>query len=430
VLYSQLTTGSPTTIVTSTGDGKTSTYQLKIDVGKNRPIMVGTSVDETRPPWHGVEVTFTAEATYRDNKQSVLEYLKQTAISNPYADIIFDSPTNGRVEFKRGVNELPPESREIMPHIEGVELGVLMRMLSNTQEKTILSFLMEEFSRLGRQSAGEILTRAGIVKDVGGSKVPDVLLKPSKVTDEQMKAILEAVKATRLMRPPTDCLSPLGKNLIEKGLSKELNPEFVAAVTRPPEVYRGWPFQIEVGIAFGGSIQGFDLLRFANRVPLLYQGGVCAMTKAVEETDWRRYSIQVNRGTVEEPLVVFIHMASVWVPFTSESKEAIANYEIIIKEMKLALQECSRNLSLWLSGKRKSEMLSKKKSIVERYARETARALGTITDRPAEDLEKLISSLINEKWEVSDGSDGEQGEGEDTEAGPGSGKPAREEGES
>ncbi|MFH0956692.1 MAG: DNA topoisomerase VI subunit B, partial [Candidatus Aenigmatarchaeota archaeon] len=276
----------------------------------------------------------------------------------------------------------------------------------------------------------EILMKAGITKDVSGQKVPDVLLRPSKVTDEQVKSILEAVKEVRLMRPPTDCLSPLGKSLIEKGLQKELNPEFVAAVTRPPEVYRGWPFQIEAGIAFGGSIQGFDLLRFANRVPLLYQGGVCAMSKAVEETDWRRYSIQVNRGHVEEPLVVFVHMASVWVPFTSESKEAIANYEIIIKEMKLALQECSRSLSLWLSGKRKSEMLSKKKSIFERYARETARALGTITDRPAEELEKLISSLINEKWEVSDGSDGEQCQGEDTEVGPGSGKPAGEEGES
>jgi DNA topoisomerase-6 subunit B len=286
---------------------------------------------------------------------------------------------------------------------------------------------MEEFSRLGRQSAGEILMKAGIVKEVSGQKVPDVMLRPSKVTDEQMKAILDAVKGMRLMRPPTDCLSPLGKSLIEKGLAKELNPEFVAAVTRPPEVYRGWPFQIEVGIAFGGSIQGFDLLRFANRVPLLYQGGVCAMSKAVEETDWRRYSIQMNRGTIEEPLVVFIHMASVWVPFTSESKEAIANYETIIKEMKLAIQECSRNLSLWLSGRRKDEMLSKKKSVFERYAKETARALSAITEKPQDELERLISSLINEKWEVADG---EQEQGEDTEAGPGSRGPAREEGES
>ncbi len=427
VLYSQLTTGTPTKIITSTGDGRTHNYQIRIDVAKNKPIVMETSVSEEEPPWHGVEVTFVAEATYRENKQSVLEYVKETAISNPYADIIFDSP-NGRVEFKRGVGKLPPESREIMPHIEGVELGVLMRMLQNTDSRTMQSFLTSEFSRLGKQSANEILIKAGITKEAGGQVIADTKLRPSRVSDEQANGIIEAVKDVRLLRPPTDCLSPLGSELIESGLVKELNPEFVAAVTRPPEVYRGWPFQIEVGLAFGGSVQAFNLLRFANRVPLLYQGGVCAMSRSVSETDWRRYGMNVNRGSIEEPLVIFVHIASVWVPFTSESKEAIANYDVIIKEIKLALQEAARKLSVWLSGKRKQAMLSKKKSIFERYARETAHALGLITGAQREEIERQILSIIDEKWEGLDG--GEQSEGEDTEDGSGSGESDSEEGES
>ena len=429
VLYSQLTTGTSTSIKTSTGDGKTHNYQLRIDVGKNKPIVVETNVDENGEPWHGTEVSFVVEATYRENKQSVLEYIKQTAISNPYADIVFDSP-NGRVEFRRGVGRLPPEPKEIMPHVEGVELGVLMRMLADTKARTVHSFLTTEFSRLGKQSANEILKRAGISKEINGELVPNSKLRPGRVTDEQARGIIEAVKNVKLLRPPTDCLSPLGTQLIESGLRKELNPEFVATVTRAPEVYRGWPFQIEIGMAFGGSIQNFNLLRFANRVPLLYQGGVCSITRAVQETDWRRYSIDVNRGNIEDPIVVFAHISSVWVPFTSESKEAIANYDVIIKEIKLALQECARKLSIWLSGKRKKAMLSKKRSIFERYAKETARALGIITDSPNEEIERKIIEIINEKWEELNGGETNEVEGEDQETGEGSNGSAPEEGES
>ncbi len=433
VLYSQLTTGTPASIASSTGDGKTHKYQLKIDVAKNRPMIVETSVEEG-DPWHGVEARFVAESTYRENKQSVLEYIKQTAISNPYADIDFDSPS-GRKVFKRGVGKLPNEPREIMPHLHGVELGVLNRMLASTNARTIMSFLTSEFSRLGKTSATEILLKAGITKNgVGGNPVPNTKLRPSRVTDDQARGIIEAVKGVKLMRPPLDCLSPLGNDLIKSGLIKELNPEFVTSVTRPPEVYRGWPFQVEAGLAFGGSIQSFNLMRFANRVPLLYQGGICAMTKAVQETDWRRYGLQANKG-IDEPLSIFIHLCSVWVPFTSESKEAIANYDIIIKEIKLALQECARQLSIWLSGKRRKAMLTKKKSTFERYAGETANAIGEMTGVSADDIYGRILRLIKSKWgeihgdeapghaeeeEDGNGREGdeeEQDEGEDKEPG-------------
>ena len=427
VLYSQLTTGVPSVIVSSIGDGKTHMYQLKIDVASNNPVVMETSVTEGEA-WHGVSVTFVAECVYRENRQSVLEYVRQTAISNPYANIILDLPS-GRTEFKRGVDQLPRQSCEILPHLHGVELGVLTRMLAATESRTMISFLTSEFSRVGKQSACDILLKAGLTKQgPDGRPIPDTKMRPSRVTDEQARKIIEAVKEVKLIRPPTECLSPLGTELIESGLKKELNPEFVAAVSRPPEVYRGWPFQVEVGIAFGGSVQAFDVMRFANRVPLLYQQGICAITKAVEETEWRRYNVQMNRE-VEDPLVIFAHLCSVWVPFTSESKEAIANYDIIVKEIKLALQECARKLSLWLSGKRKSAMLSRKKSLFERYAAETAGALAVITGASKKDIISDITNLITNKWgQTDDGTeieekevaDGEQDEGEDSESGKGS----------
>jgi len=427
VLYSQLTTGTPTTITSSTGDGKTHMYQIKIDVAKNNPLVVETDVEEGRV-WHGVEAKMTAECTYRENKQSVMEYIRQTAISNPYAEIIFEQPSGERLDFKRGVDKLPRQPMEIKPHLYGVELGVLTRMLAYTEARTLQTFLTTEFSRVGKQSAAEIILKAGITREEAGRTAADTRYKPKKVTDEQAARIIEAVKKVKLIRPPTECLSPLGSELIEPGMVKELNPEFVTAVTRPPEVYRGWPFQVEVGLAYGGSIKSTDILRFANRVPLLYQGGICAITKSVQETDWRRYGIAMNKDGNDEPLVIFAHICSVWVPFTSESKEAIANYDIIVKEIKLALQEAARKLSVWLSGKRKSAMLTKKKSIFERYAGETATALSVINGIPAEKIRELILELIKNHWGELNGQDEpEQDEGEDTKSWEGSDEPAGEE---
>lgn len=399
VLYAQLTSGESTKIISSTGNGKTHKYELKIDVKANQPKIVREKItDDGDSKWHGVQITFIAEGIYREHKQSVLEYIKEVAIANPYANIVFDSP-NGRVEFARGVETLPEEPKEIKPHLYGIEVGILTRMLQETKARTLQSFLTSEFSRVGRLSATEIIKRAGITRTHpdSGKELPDPNVSPKNVDHNMRVAIVEAIRDVKLSRPPTDCLSPLGSDAVEAGLSKELNPEFTATLSRPPEVYRGWPFQIEVGIAYGGSITGAQVMRFANRVPLLYQSGDCAITKAVGQIDWKRYGLAGDR-IPEGPVTIFVHFASVWVPFTSESKEAIANYPVIIKEIKLALQDCARKLSSYLSGVRKAAAIHEKKKIFERYVGETAAALEELTGEKAKPIEELIIKLVEKKW--------------------------------
>ncbi len=403
VLYAQITTGEPTTIITSTGDGKTHKYKLKIDVKKNEPRIIEGSTTEG-DKWHGVQVTFIAEGVYREHKQSVVEYLKQTAISNPHAHIVFDSP-HGRMEFHRGIETLPKEPSEIKPHLHGTEVGVMTRMLHETKARSFAGFLTMEFSRVGKTTALEVARKAEI----------DPMISPRKIEHKQVVGIIDAIKEVKLTRPPTDCLSPLGNSMIKSGLEKELNPEFVASISRSPTVYRGWPFQIEVGIAYGGSITEPKLMRFANRVPLLYQAGDCAITKAVMGIDWRRYGLPSNI-TQDAPVAVFVHMASVWVPFTSESKEAIANYSAIIKEIKLALQECARKLGLYLSGVRKAQMIAEKKSIYERYADETALALHYITGHPKGEVRDMIIKMVEARWGEVNGPEGMPGNGEEEES--------------
>ncbi|RLJ07160.1 MAG: DNA topoisomerase VI subunit B [Candidatus Aenigmatarchaeota archaeon] len=384
VLYSQLTTGEPVEILSSTGDGTTHRYKLKIDIKRNQPqILEEESLDLGQ--WHGVQITFLAEGKYKEHKQSVLEYLKETAIANPYAHIIFDSPT-GRVEFPRGSEELPREPKAIKPHLHGVELGVLERMLMTTKARTLLSFFTTEFSRVGATTAKQICEKAGV----------DPRISPKRVEDEQVKKLMAVIKETKLIAPPTDVLSPLGAQLIEEGLRKELSPEFVVAVTRPPAVYRGFPFQVEVGLAYGGEIQETRLYRFANRVPLLYKQGDCAITKAVETLDWRRYGIlgDMQLGKPGVPLAIFAHICSVWVPFTSESKEAVASYPVILKELKLALQEAARKLSIWLSGKRRAEYQAQRLKTFEKYAEETAKAIAELVGEPEERVKELLVNII------------------------------------
>ncbi len=396
VLYSQLTTGEPIEIFSSLGNGETYKYLIKIDVKKNEPVILSTDAFNGEN-WHGVQVKFIAEGIYREQKQSILEYLRRVAIANPYAEIIFDSP-NGRIEFKRGIEELPPLPKEIKPHLHGVELGIFSRMLRTTKARTLLSFLTTEFTRIGKTTAIQIIKKAGItcINKQTGKEEPDIRRSPRKITEEEVKKLISAVKEVKLLSPPTDCLSPLGKELIENGLKKELNPEFVAAISRQPAVYRGFPFQVEVGIAYGGSIQEPELMRFANRVPLLYQQGDCAITKAVSKVDWKRYGLQGDKFP-EGPVVIFVHLCSVWVPFTSESKEAIANYPIIIKEIKLALQDCARKLGLHLSGKRRAERLQQKIETFKKYASEIAVALEELTGKDKNLIEEKLTKLINSK---------------------------------
>jgi len=402
ILYSQLTTGKPTTIISSTGDGKTSFYELMIDIKTNEPEIISHQVINDGKIWHGLKIEMEIEGKYIRGERSVLEYLKETAIANPYADITFQGP-DGKIEFKRGANKLPKLPKEIKPHPYGIELGILKRMLNMTRAKTLLSFLTNDFSRVGKTSAKQICKVSGLNPN----------LDPHKIENHEAEKLFRAMKKVKLLRPPTDCLSPLGEDLLLKGLQKEINAEFFAAVTRPPAVYRGNPFQVECGIAYGGEIVpegSVKIMRFSNKVPLLYQSGDCAITKAVATTDWSRYGLKQSKNSVPVgPAIILVHFASVWVPFISESKQALAAYPAIMKEIKLALQELGRKLSHYLAGKRRREYHIKRKKIFERYIPVVAESLSHMTKVNEEKIKLKLEKIAEEKTGVVN----EQGDSEE-----------------
>src|SRR6185503_2898426 len=167
---------------------------------------------------------------------------------------------------------------------------------------------------------------------------------------------------------------------------------FIATVTRSPKVYRGNPFQVEVGLAYGGSWppdKTIELFRFANRVPLLFQRGACGITDAIVRTDWRNYMLSQPKSSLPVgPMALLVHIASVWVPFTSESKEAVAHYPEIIKEIQLAAQECGRKLATFIRKRKALDYQAQRRSIFELYIEEVAVAIGKITSKKPAPIKK------------------------------------------
>lgn len=370
VLYGQLTTGKPATIISKTAKGNLANQiQLKINTTTNKPDLISDKETEWEEKDHGTRIEIDMEGSYAKGKQSVDEYIKETAIVNPHATFIYTNPEAEQFIFPRATEVLPPEPKEIKPHPYGVELGRLIKMLELTSAKTLQQFLTTEFVRVGPGTAKTICENSALLPKT----------RPKKVSRDMAEQLYNGIKKTKIIAPPTDCINPIGAELLEKGLRKEINAEFYCSSTRPPSVYRGNPFQIEAAMAYGGEQEGdktIRIMRFANRVPLLYQQGACGITSGIQNTSWRNYGLQQSKNSLPSgPCTVVVHMTSVWVPFTSESKEALAHYNEIIKEIKLALQECGRKLAMFVNKKRRIKDEGKKRSYIEKYIPHVADAL-------------------------------------------------------
>jgi DNA topoisomerase-6 subunit B len=423
-MYGQLTTGKPVRIRSRTGKrADAHEFVMSIDTARNKPDVHESGVvqweRDLKPKEHGTRVEIEMEAKYQKGLRSVDMFLKQTAIANPHLTLHYSDPTVGEpegsqpVSYLRSTKTLPPQTIEIKPHPHGVELGVLIAMLKDTQARTLSGFLQEDFSRVGPKVAEEICKEAKV-----SSKA-----HPTRIAREEAAAVHGAIQATRIMAPPTTCISPIGEELVLSGLKKEIEADFYVACSRPPSVYRGNPFAIEVGIAYGkpggvglevneeGRIQkrkavvttedlvGNDdepirVLRFANRVPLLHQQAACGITRSVIATNWKSYGLQQPKGALPiGPCAVLVHIASVWVPFTSESKEAIAGYEEIQKEIRLGLQECGRKLATYIRKGKRLQSEFNKRSYIEKYLPHIGIALQEILDLGDPERDEAVATL-------------------------------------
>ena len=411
-MYGQLTTGKPVKIISRTGPKTPAHYfEVQIDTKKNEPLIH----ENKQIKWDqscGTQVAIEVEGRYQKGRASVDEYLDQTSIANPHVRLIYRTPEGETKEYPRAYHELPPSPKEIKPHPYGIEFGMLLKMLQETKGETLSSFLSSDFCRVPPALADGICKTAKVSPRA----------RPRDIRGAIAETLYHTIQATKIMAPPTNCLSPIGEKAILSGLYRQIKGEFYTAVSRPPSVYRGNPFIIEAGLAFGkapdsttkpekpaqplaegeqeeGDSELARVIRYANRVPLLYQQSACASFKAVLATTWRNYGISQSRGALPAgPMVIFVHIASVWVPFTSESKEAIAEYDEIHKDITLALRECGRRLGLFLRRRERAAGEYRRRNIFELYIEEVVEACNRLkggklpTEKLKAQLQKIASS--------------------------------------
>ncbi len=488
-MYGVLTTGKPVKIISKVSQRKPAHYyEIQIDTKRNHPeilngkgegedIAAGEAgrkyIEKHGIEWidldHGTRVTIELEAKYHRGRGSVDEYLAQTAIANPHVTLHYLDPDGEEQVYQRSTDKLPPEPKEIKPHPYGIELGLLVTMLKDTPTTTLAQFFGAAFSKVSPAIAGKICETAGVT----------TRSNPHKVGRGDADKLYQAIMQTRIPSPSTDCISPIGEELLLKGLHHVVPGEFYCAATRPPGVYRGNPFQIEVALAYGGSSnasrvpldtltellaetdartlrqfltttfagvgsdaadqilaaselgtrsspsklkpaeisklheamrnvnlesgQTMNVLRYANRVPLQFQHAACAITQTVLKTNWRSYGLTQSRGALPSgPVTVMVHMASVWVPFTSESKEAIAAYPEIEKELRLGLQAVGRKLGMYMRRRLKVKQEGERRNVFLRYLGEVAQAVSDInrTDRDA--LYEQLLAVAKKKTAAAD----------------------------
>jgi len=409
-MYAQLTTGRPVRII-SRVDRRHPARELlvSIDTLRNRPEIHSRGTI----PWHrahGTRVEMDLEGQYHHGLHSIALYLKLTAIANPHVTLHLVEPDGTVISWERTVRKRPPRARRIKPHPHGVELGQLIAMLRATEARHLRAFLRDELSQVGARRADEIIATADHGLTARSS--------PRRIARHKAAFLHAAIEAADVPAPPADCVVPIGEAGLLEGLRHEIPARFTTAVTRRPAVYRGNPFVVEVGLAYGnvdgpgvsvgleghpalpgeeglpGSTEPVRLLRFANRVPLMYQQSHCAMTQAVVDGHWRRYGVDHARGSMPRgPMTLVVHLASVWVPFTSESKEAIAAYPEVVRELSLALNEVGRRLASYLRQQGRTARERARRIEIERYLPFAAEAIGTILDWPAAERDALAARM-------------------------------------
>jgi DNA topoisomerase-6 subunit B len=502
-MYGVQTTGKPIKVLSKISQRKpTHYYEIQIDTKKNHPeILNGRGDGVDIPPgekgaqyiekngieWvdtnHGTRVTIELEARYQRGRGSVDEYLHQTAIANPHVTLHYTDPEGNERTFQRSTEILPEEPKEIKPHPYGVELGRLATMLKETSAPTLSAFLTSSFSRVSPSVARRICEAAKLSSRA----------RTTRIGQREADSLYQAIQATRIASPATDCISPIGEELILKGLHQVVPGEFYAAFTRPPAVYRGNPFQIEVGLAYGGEApihrvsrdllaelleetdtrtvrqflintfnglgsdgaerilkearlgtrqtpgrlkpkeldtllhamqnvnisegQSMDVMRFANRVPLQFQHAACAITQTVMSTNWRSYGLAQSRGGLPKgPVTLMVHIASVWVPFTSESKEAVAAYPEIQKELRLALQSVGRKLGMYLRRRNRVRQEGERRNIFLRYLGEVATAVSDINGVDRAELYEQLMKVAKRRTADADSRFDERGRRVESEA--------------
>ncbi|MBQ2635664.1 MAG: DNA topoisomerase VI subunit B [Methanobrevibacter sp.] len=364
VLLSQMTTGQPARVISCYKEGdeiKGVKMKFKMDVKKNQGLLMEREDYPAESTGVCIELQFK-EVSYSLAEQGAFEYIRRTMIGNPHAKITFRDPSGHKYIFKRAAEITPVLPKEVLPHPKGVSADDIHFMAKHSDKRRYKSMLTSSLSRMSNKRVDEIAEMTGI----------DMNKRPKAMTFEEAEAIVQCFKKMKFMAPPTDGLIPIGSEQIEKGMKQILKPEFVATITRKPVTYSGGvSFIIEAGIAYGGDAgrvvneqRKSEIMRFANRVPLTFDAGSCAITEALKSIDWKRYGLRDFDNT---PLTLFVNIISTQVPYLSTGKQSVSPEPEIVQEIRQATMKLARKLQKHLRAKKAAKEKEKRSKVFEEY---------------------------------------------------------------
>ena len=364
VLLSQMTTGKPAHVISCYREGdeiKGVKMKFQMDVENNRGILMEREDYPAESTGVCIELQFK-DVSYSLAEQGAFEYIRRTMIGNPHAKITFRDPSGHKYIFKRAADIVPVQPKEVLPHPKGVSADDLMTMAKNTDSRRYKSMMTSSMSRMSNKRVDEISEVTGI----------DMNKRPKDMTFPEAEAIVHCFKKMKFMAPPTEGLIPIGSEQIEKGMKQILKPEFVTTITRKPVTYQGGvSFIIEAGLAYGGDAgrvvnekRKAEIMRFANRVPLTFDAGSCAITEALKSIDWKRYGLRDMDNT---PLTLFVNIISTQVPYLSTGKQSVSPEPEIVHEIRQATMKLARKLQKHIRSKKAAKEKEKRSKVFEEY---------------------------------------------------------------
>ncbi|MCX8205731.1 MAG: DNA topoisomerase VI subunit B [Candidatus Micrarchaeota archaeon] len=397
-MFAQLTSGKPVHVRASTGDGTIYECNISVNVKTNEPNV--TDFTEYEGEFRGTEITAEfADVKYDKSEYGPLEYLKRTALANPHMEIVFTDPEGRKIRFPRVSDVLPQRPVEVQPHPLGIEPHALYEMMRASPARKVSSFLTTELARVTPSKVEEL---KGVVPDFNFEQ------SPKEVSWADARKLCNAFKRVKWVAPSAEALRPVGAEQIEIALRSLLHPEFLSVRSRPAKIYRGGvPFIVEAAIAYGGNAgrktengRTAEIMRFANRSPLLFDSSGCAISKAVRDVDWKRYEIKEFDAS---PITIYVNFVSAFVPYTGAGKQSISPEEEVLDEIKFAVMDVARDLQKYLSGKVREEVKATKRKAIMRYIQLLAENLPLLANTGnKEELEKKLAFLVFEKFKAED----------------------------
>jgi DNA topoisomerase-6 subunit B len=455
ILYGQITTHKPVEVKSSTGTSKTYEYKLMIDIQRNRPLILDRKIRRNKEKWRGTIVEFSLEGDYFRAMSKILEYLKQTALVTPYADIRFVDPKGRLYIFTRATTKMPPLPKETLPHPYGVDVETIQRLIRVTEYRNMIDFMQKHFHRVGGVTSLSFLEFAGFLRSDDPKKMKredvirlvhamkkfkkffdsvnvekvehlikttqsrnmldfmkthfqkvnnNVILRlllaagfiktkdPRKLRPEEIVRLVRMMKRFNGFLPPdASCLSPLGEESLETGILKELKPEFIAVSQRKPSTYSGHPFIVETAIAYGGNIPKKDDI-------LIYRFANRIPLLYDEASD---VSVRVIRSmnwrrykvTSDMPIAILVHVCSTKVPYKTVGKEFIADRPEVNGEILNGIREVARQLQKFLTKREYVEKERRRLTVFSKYLPKIARFSTNLAMKKKEpDIELLLRS--------------------------------------